>query len=378
MRRIPCFPGRSEKVSRWCERRGEPPLPFGLAAYQWEMHPRVRKRRRRGKLGPNNAGESNKMGDSRAWTRRQFAAAAVAGTWNASIAWRSATAQVASAESSTSEAFRLKYLLASCLYGYTDVREILPQVARTGAGHLDLWPKVHGSQREQLDEIGEEGFRELLERHDVKLGCLTRYDLGPFRLREEMQLAARMGCGLIVTGAAGPKGLAGADLKQAVAQFVETMKPHLEVAEECGVTVAVENHGNSLIESPDSMKWLAEMAPSSHLAIAFAPYHLPQDAALLAELIRALDAKIAVFYAWQHGKGSMTAMPPEDQLLQMPGRGPLDFRPLLLALRDCNYAGFTSIFMHPYPRGRFIRETVAEVTAEVNRAAAYLEQCLTG
>lgn len=345
------------------------------------MYPRVHRRKQRGKLGLNDAGESDKMGDSRAWTRREFTAASVAGACSASVGWRCTTAQAAWAESSASSAsgaFRLKYLLASCLYGCTDVREILPQVARTGARHLDLWPKVHGSQREQLDEIGEEGFRELLERHDVKLGCLTRYDLGPFRLREEMRLAARMGCGLIVTGAAGPKGLAGADLKRAVAQFVETMKPHLEVAEECGVTLAVENHGNSLIESPDSMKWLAEMAPSSRLAIAFAPYHLPQDAALLAELIRVLDSKIAVFYAWQHGQGSMTAMPPEDQLLQMPGRGPLDFRPLLLALRDISYVGFTSVFMHPYPRGRLIRETVEGVTAEVNRAAAYLEQCLAG
>lgn len=307
------------------------------------------------------------------WTRREFAAATAAG---ALVVGSIRRAQTAEAVPPAAGAFRLKYLLASCLYGYTDVREILPEVGKTGARYLDLWPKVHGSQREQLDEIGESGFRDLLERSEVKLGCLTRYDLGPFRLKEEMELAERMGCGLIVTGAAGPKGLSGADLKRAVAEFVEAMKPHLEVAEKCGVTLAVENHGNSLIESPDSMKWLAESAPSPRLAIAFAPYHLPQDADLQADLIRALADRIAVFYAWQHGKGCMTAMPPEDELLQMPGRGPLDFRPLLQALRNGKYSGFTSIFMHPYPRGRLIRETVAEVTEEVNRARAYLEQCL--
>ena len=57
----------------------------------------------------------------------------------------------------------------------------------------------------------------------------------------------------------------------AVADFLEKMKPHLAVAEETGVTIAIENHASSLIESPDSMKWLAELRPSNHLGIAFAP-----------------------------------------------------------------------------------------------------------
>ena len=73
----------------------------------------------------------------------------------------------------------------------------------------------------------------------------------------------------------------GRELKAAVGEFIEKMKPHLAVAEENGVTIAIENHGNNLIESPDSLKWLAELRPSKHLAIAFAPYHLPQNEQLL-------------------------------------------------------------------------------------------------
>ena len=112
------------------------------------------------------------------------------------------------------------------------------------------------------------------------------------------------------------------------------MKPHLEVAEETGVTIAIENHGNNLIESPDSLKWLAELRPSKHLAIAFAPYHLPQDADLLGRLIETLGDSIAVFYAWQHGMGCHEKLPKEQELLQMPGRGDLDFGPLLAALKQ--------------------------------------------
>jgi len=50
--------------------------------------------------------------------------------------------------------FRFKYLLASCMYGYTDIHEIIPDVSKTGASAVDLWPMVHGNQREQLDKMG--------------------------------------------------------------------------------------------------------------------------------------------------------------------------------------------------------------------------------
>lgn len=301
-------------------------------------------------------------------TRRDFllaAGGAVAGL---------AVAQGAAPEAR--KGFALRYLLGSCLYGYMDLGSIVPEVAKAGAVALDIWPKVHGSQREQLDDLGEERFAALLARHNVKLGCITQYRLGPFRLADELKLAARLGCHTVVTGAEGPKGLTGEALKAAVKAFVEKMKPTLEAAGEQGVTVAVENHGNSLVESPDSLKWLVELRPCKQLGVALAPYHLAQEERLLSELIRALGDGLAVFYAWQHGEGCMTRMPKEKELLQMPGRGALDFRPLLAALRDIRFDGWTEIFMHATPRGTAILELPADVTAEVNRSRAYLEQCL--
>jgi sugar phosphate isomerase/epimerase len=271
---------------------------------------------------------------------------------------------------------RLKYILASSMYGYTSLGEILPEVKKVGATAIDIWPKVHGNQREQLDEMGEAQFAALLKEHDVRLGCITQYKLGPFGLSEEMRLARRLGCPTIVTGGRGPKGLAGPALKKAVGDFVEQMKSHLAVARETGVTIAIENHANSLIESPDSMKWLAELRPSEHLAIAFAPYHLPQDEKLLSDLIRALGDSIAMFYAWQHGMGCHQKLPKEQELLQMPGRGDLDFRPLLAALEDIRYSGWTEIFMHPVPRGVPILDATDAVTAEINRAREYLAKCV--
>ncbi len=247
-------------------------------------------------------------------TRREMLVSGGAGATAASIA----ASQLLAADQPD---FQLKYMLGSCMYGYTDVAEILPEVKKVGASAIDLWPKVHGNQREQLDELGEEKFVALLRKADVGVGCITQYKLGPFGLQEEMRLAKRLGCPTIVTGGQGPKGLSGRELKNAVVEFVEQMKPHLEVAEETGVTIAIENHGNNLIESPDSLKWLAELRPSTHLAIALAPYHLTQDPKAIGDLIRELGDSIAVFYAWQHGMGCMEKLPKQQELLQLPGRG---------------------------------------------------------
>jgi sugar phosphate isomerase/epimerase len=74
----------------------------------------------------------------------------------------------------------------------------------------------------------------------------------------------------------------------------------------------------------------------------------------------------------------MKPMPLKEEIQQLPGRGKLDFVPILKALKDINYQGFTEIFMHPTPRGIPILPTAAEVTAEINRARQYLDKCLQG
>ena len=271
------------------------------------------------------------------------------------------------AETPGKEPFRLRYILASCMYGRMKLGQILPEVKKIAAAHVDIWPRAHGDQREQM-----------LQHHGAKLGILTHYDLGPFRLGKEIEVAKKLGGSMLICGGAGPRGVKGAELRRAVGQFVEKMKPHVAAAGRAGVTIGIENHANNLIESPDSLRWLAELSPSKHLGIALAPYHLPQDAEMLAKLIGQLGEKLVHFYAWQHGMGCHKKLPKSQELLQMPGRGELDFAPLLAALRKIGYVGWTEIFMHPVPRGIPILPTAAEVTAEINRARTYLEARLAG
>lgn len=272
--------------------------------------------------------------------------------------------------------FKLKYLLGSAMYGELPLETVIIETPKTGARHLDVWPRRHGSQREQMDEMGHDKVAALLEKHGVQLAVSTRYDLGPFKLQDEMAIVKKFGGKIIVTGAKGKSGLAGEELKAAVKAFVEELKPHLAKAGEHGLTIAIENHGKNLMESADSLKWLAEFGQDLPLGIELAPYHLPQDTKLLSDLIRTLGSKLSIFLAWQYGMGCMKPMPKEEELQQMPGRGPLDFKPLLQALKDIKYQGFTQIFMHPTPRGIPILPTAEETTKEIVRARDHLEGLL--
>ena len=272
--------------------------------------------------------------------------------------------------------WKLNYMLASSMYGSLPLADILPEVKKTGATAIELWPKKHGTQREELDAIGHEKFAAMLKEHGIGFGGTTRYDLGPFQLTEAIAIVKKLGGNFIVTGGSGEwKGLTPDQLKANVKDFVEKMKPHAALAAENGVTIGIENHINNLIDTPDSLLWPADaIREMPGIGIALAPYHLPQETKLLSDLIRHIDQKMTLFYAWEHGKGCMKPMPKEEELQQMPGRGPLDWKPLIDALKAVNFTGPTEIFMHPTPRGIPILPTAAETTAEIVRAKQHLDK----
>lgn len=176
-------------------------------------------------------------------------------------------------------------------------------------------------------------------------------------------------------GGPGAKDLRGAELRRGIRVQVEKLKPIIGKAGELGVKLAIENHLNGLLEPPESLNILMEEIPEKHVGVAFAPFHLPQDAALLGRLVGDLGDRLLYYYAWQYGDGSGN-LPPAAQKKQLPGVGPLDFKPMLAALKRHRFNGWTSIFMHPTPRGSALHSTPAAVSAELNRARAYLERTL--
>jgi sugar phosphate isomerase/epimerase len=263
------------------------------------------------------------------------------------------------------------YILASSLYGTTPLADVLAEVKKTGAERIDLWPRVHANHREQVEEMGHDRFGSLLKEHGVQLGMTTRYDLGPFGLEQELGFVKKFGGRLIVTGAERVKERT---TKEHVRSFVQRLQPQIAVAERQQVTVAIENHSGMMLNTFDAIRWFAELARSPRLGLALAPSHLPQDAGQLAKLIADLGPKLVHFYAWQTGDGFLTKLPKDQELKQLPGRGPLDFAPLLAALQRSHYDGWVEIFMHPTPRGEPILDSTAKVTAAVNEARAYLDR----
>lgn len=277
------------------------------------------------------------------------------------------------------EKFALNYIISSCMYGTLPLNLILNEAKKLNIDHIDIWPRKHGNQREQIDQIGLDNFSELLNVNNVKLGSITRYDLGPFKLQNEMKVCSRLGGNLLICAGQGPKGLSGTKLKSAIKSFSEKMRPHVLAAEEKGIKIGIENHSGNLINSPDSLKWLLELLPSKNIGISLAPYHLEtigQTTEEIAQLINTIGDRIFMFYAWQYGMGCMKKLPKEQELLQMPGRGKLDFNPIIQSLKDMNYSGYTSIFMHPVPRGIPILPTTKETTNEIVRAKKYLDDFL--
>lgn len=251
-----------------------------------------------------------------------------------------------------------KYLLGSAMYGTLPLQEVLAEVRKTGAGHIDLWRRPHANHWEQVAQRGEKAFTALLDEHHVQLGAVTFWN-GDFE--RSLQFAGKHGANMVVTGFI-PKA---AELKT----FLRGIDRHVALAERLNVNIAMENHGCEL----DDIRRFAAGADSARLGVALAPYHLPQDEKQLARLITDLGPKLKLFYAWQHGMGCMKKLPKEQELLQMPGRGKLDFGPLVDALREIRYDGFVEIFMHPVPRGIPILSTAKAVTAEINRGRKYLE-----
>jgi sugar phosphate isomerase/epimerase len=272
--------------------------------------------------------------------------------------------------------FELRYIVASCMYGTAPLEVIVPEVPKCGARHIELWAEPHGRQREELDEIGEERFLELLGEHGVELGAFTCFKHGIFAMQGEMDVVRRLGGELVICNPGGEAGLEGDALSDAVHDFANRLLPHVEYAESVGIAIGLENHSGGLISSRDSILRLLERIPSRNFGIALAPSHLPQDETLIAGLIRDLGPRLVSFQAWEYGDGFIGDRPKEKQLLQLPHRGPLDWTPMMAALREIDYAGRVEIFMHPTPRGIPIHDTPSEVTTEINAARAYLEACL--
>lgn len=276
--------------------------------------------------------------------------------------------------------FQFRYVLSSAMFGDMPLDSVLGQVAKAGCESVDIWRKGHATHREQIDEMGDEAFQALLKKHETKMSVSTCYPLGPFKQDDEMRWVKKNGGAMTVCGSGGmgEKDPVGAEAKRQVQAFFEKLKPHYELAEELGVTMAIENHKNAMLSSPDSIRYFVELNPSKNVGIAFAPHHLHDAIEEIPKLIRECGKEnLPFFYFQEYHLSSKQPMATEEELKQMPGFGSLDYVPIVEALREVKFEGLSEIFMHPTPRGTPILDTAEEISEAINQSRAYLTKCLS-
>lgn len=249
--------------------------------------------------------------------------------------------------------WEMKLATSSVMFDRLPFEQVCETVARLGLPAVDIWGPFTwgGAQCQHLADIkktlGGNGLRELMTKHKLEVAAFTSYST-PYS--DYWELIRDYGGGIVVRGT-GEKPVAVSELIPRMKVFFDKLKPDIELAKEGKAMLAIENHGNSLLDSHDSFKAFVELNPDpDHVGIAIAPYHIQGQKTPVAEFIRTAGTQCLFFYAWQRGKDSN----------QMPGVGPADFTPWLSALAKINYRRYSTIFMHGHPPADQMETSVAE------------------
>lgn len=239
-------------------------------------------------------------------------------------------------EEAADSPWRMRLSTSSIQFSELPIEKACERIAGLGFEAIDIWSAHEGCPH--LDDVasrlGPQGLRDLLEKHKLKLFAFSVYAGGYARYA---QLLGEAGGGVAIQGSAGP--CKPEELIARMRQFIDELKPLIELAEKHNSFLAIENHGDALLSSLDSLKAFVEINTSPRLGIALAPYHIQAANASVEEAIRICGRQLFFFYAWQH----------QPDLKQLPGVGPTDLTPWIRALAEVRYRGCVNAFMHGHP-----------------------------
>ncbi len=286
--------------------------------------------------------------------RRQFLAAAAATCASTGLASLTADARA--------NPWTMRLSFSSVMLGDLPIEDVCERAARLGFEAIDIWCPF-GSCRHLADvveRLGPDDLKELLGRHKLALSAFTTYttkqETAGFPAYTDF--IGQFGGGVVVRESAYVQ-VKSEDLTAAMSNFFEKLKPQIEQAAASKVTLAIENHGDALLGSPDSFKAFVDLNPApEQVGLAVAPYHLQNIKASVEDVIRTAGSQLLFFYAWQSARG----------MNQLPGHGPANFAPWLEALAGIQYKGYVHPFMHGNPTPENLSESIA-------KACAYLKEC---
>jgi sugar phosphate isomerase/epimerase len=251
--------------------------------------------------------------------------------------------------------WRMRLSTSSIHFMQLPIEQACEQIAKLGFEAIDIWSAHQGCPHldDVAERLGPDGLKELLRKHKLKLFAFSVYQGGYGRYAE---LLGKAGGGVAIQGSAGP--CKPEELTARMQQFIESLKPLVELAEKCNSYLAIENHGNALLDSLDSLKAFVDTNKSPRLGIALAPYHVQGLNASVPEAIRICGKQLLFFYAWQR----------QPDAKQLPGIGPTDMTPWVQALADIKYRAYVNPFMHGHPEADVMAANLA-------KSRDYLESC---
>lgn len=228
---------------------------------------------------------------------------------------------------------QLQLSASSVLFKDLPIEQACERISALGFDAIDIWSGYDNCPHldDALQRLGPDGLKSLLKKTNLKLYAFSTYVGGYSKYAE---LLGRAGGGVAIRGSAAP--CEPKELVTRMKQFFEDLKPLVELAERYDSYIAIENHGQALLDSLDSFKAFVDLNASPRVGIALAPYHLQAIGASVVEAIRISGPRLFFFYAWQQGQG----------MSQLPGHGPTNFKPWLRALNEIGYRWYVNPFMH--------------------------------
>jgi sugar phosphate isomerase/epimerase len=241
---------------------------------------------------------------------------------------------------------------SSIHYTSLPIEQACQRIAALGFEAIDIWSPHAGCPHldDAQDRLGPDGLKRVLQQNRLKPYAWSVYAGG---FPKYADFIGAMGGGVAVRGNTHrhpPE-----EMTARMKDFVEGLKPELELAEKHNVHLAIENHSGQLMNSLDSLKAFMDFARHPRLGIALAPYHLQRIEASVEDAIAICGPRLLFFYAWQAQPGTG----------QLPGIGPTDFTPWLAALAKVNYRWYVNPFMHGEPEPD-------EMTAALGTSREYL------
>ena len=157
---------------------------------------------------------------------------------------------------------KLRLSTSSVHFKGLPLEQACERIARLGFTAVDIWCAYEGCPHldDALQRLGPEGLKDVLARNGLRLFAFSTYIGGYAKYAE---LLGKAGGGVAVQGSAGP--CAPAELTARMKAFLEGLKPLVELAERHQSRLAIENHGQSLLDGLDSFKAFTDLNASPRL-----------------------------------------------------------------------------------------------------------------